>query len=133
MVTQRRISSRQTAAITFERASRLYRLVTLLADKPLSRALLTRRLSVGVRDFYRDLEILRAAGVEVLYEDGKYSLATRLAQAQAAVPFPNPGFTLAEAEQLARGRTAIHRRLRAQVQALRAAAEGRRSKRAAAG
>lgn len=129
MAKQRRRPAGPTAAITFERAVRIYRLLCILAESPQTRPVLIRRLAVGVRDFYRDLEILRTANVRVMYHQGKYSLATGLAQAQAAMPFPNPGFTLGEVEGLARGRSAVHRRLREQVKALKAAGTPRGTKR----
>jgi hypothetical protein len=133
MAKQRRRSAGPTAAITFERAVRIYRLLCLLADSPHTRPVLLRRLGVGIRDFYRDLEILRAANVRVIYHQRKYSLATGLAQAQADMPFPNPSLTLGEVEDLARGKSVVHRRLREQVKALKAAATPRSTKRRGAG
>jgi predicted DNA-binding transcriptional regulator YafY len=133
MAKQRRPTAGPAAAITFERAIRIYRLLCLLAESPLTRPVLIRRLGVGVRDFYRDLEILRTANVRVMYHQGKYSLATGLTHAQAAMPFPNPGLTLGEVEELAHGRSAVHRQLREQVKALKAAASPRPTKRRGAG
>jgi predicted DNA-binding transcriptional regulator YafY len=108
------------AAVTSERAVRLFRLVTLLGEKPQTRVFLTRRLDVGVRDFYRDLEILRKAGIAIAYERRKYSLASDLEKSRELIPFPISFLTLGEAEQLARGRTRAHRKLKDYIQAMKA-------------
>ena len=105
--------------VTAIRAARLFRLVSLLRKKPHTRSVLIRRLSVGVRDFYRDLDILRRSGVEIAYEDNKYTLQTDPDFAESRIPFPNPCLTLGEAEQLACGRSGVHRRLKEQIAELR--------------
>jgi predicted DNA-binding transcriptional regulator YafY len=101
-----------TAPVTPERAGRLCKLLRLLARKPQTRNGLARSLKIGVRGFYRDLEALRLANIEVQYQDGRYSLASKLEGAVARLPFPDPGLTLGEAMQLARGRSNAHRRLK---------------------
>jgi hypothetical protein len=103
-------------AITTARAARLYRLLALLGDKPQTRAMLTRRLKLGLRGFYRDLVALRDIGVQVDLARGRYVLAGSAAEAQARLPFPDPGLTLGEAQQLAKGRTAAHRKLKGQIE-----------------
>ncbi len=118
MVTRRPTSPTPAAPVTAERAMRLFRLVTLLGERPRTRQFLTRRLSVGIRDFYRDLEILRRSGVDIVHQDNSYTLLTVFKTAQSLIPFPNPGLTLGEAEQLARGRSAAHRKLQSLVQSL---------------
>jgi predicted DNA-binding transcriptional regulator YafY len=75
--------------------------------------MLARRLKLDVRGFYRDLELLRAFGVPVTSADGRYRLDESLTAALARLPLPDPHLTLAEAEQLAKGRTAAHRKLKA--------------------
>jgi hypothetical protein len=104
-----------TAPVTPERASRLCRLLRLLARKPQTRSGLAKSLKIGVRGFYRDLEALRLANIDVSYQDGRYTLANKLETAVARLPFPDPGLTLGEAMQLARGRSNVHRRLKNQV------------------
>jgi len=104
-----------TAPVTPERAGRLYRLLRLLGRKPQSRDVLANALGLGMRGFYRDLEALRLAGIEVLLKDGRYILGSKLADAIARLPFPDPGLTLGEATQLARGRSKAHRKLKRQV------------------
>src|SRR5262245_27003202 len=61
-------------AVTDERARRLARLLQLLGAGPQTRAALTRHLRLDVRGFYRDLELLRAAGIAVTLENRRYVL-----------------------------------------------------------
>ncbi|HXG09939.1 MAG TPA: hypothetical protein VNK04_09135 [Gemmataceae bacterium] len=103
------------AAVTARRAPRLYRLLKLLGRGPQTRARLTRQLGLDVRSFYRDLNLLRDAGIEVILDEGRYVLQGKTAQAIARLPFPDPHLTLGEAQQLARGRTAAHRKLKEQI------------------
>jgi predicted DNA-binding transcriptional regulator YafY len=118
---KQRTSSAATSAVTFERAARLYRLLQLLDGGPHKRDVLVRRLGLGVRGFYRDLEALRKAGIEVLLEAGRYALRGSADEAVERLPFPDPALTLGEARQLARGRSAAHKKLAAQVQAVQGA------------
>ena len=101
--------------VTPERAARLFRLVTLLGKDAQSRVNLTRALRLNVRGFYRDLEVLRAAGISVSLAQGKYTLHDDLARAAGRLPFPDPCLTLGEARQLARGRARVHQKLREQI------------------
>jgi hypothetical protein len=102
-------------AVTAERAARLHRLLRLLGKSPRTRDVLMRQLRLDVRGFYRDLEVLRGAGIGVTLTDRRYTLANDLEAAIARLPFPDPGLTLGEALQLAKGRTAAHRRLKQQI------------------
>ena len=97
--------------VTAERFARLVRLLHLLSQKPLAREALTRRLKMDVRGFYRDLGLVRAAGIGVELVDGRYHLSDGLEAALGLLPFPDPHLTLAEARLLARGRTAAHNKL----------------------
>jgi hypothetical protein len=103
------------ATITPERAARLFRLVRLLGKGPQSRAALIRALRFNVRAFYRDLEILRTAGIEVSLNKNQYALDEPAATALPRLPFPDPGLTLGEAKLLARGRSPAHQKLRKQL------------------
>ncbi len=102
-------------SVTAERAARLYRLLQFLGRGPQTRAALIRHLRFDVRGFYRDLEVLRSAEIAVILEKRKYALRNDLDDAVARLPFPDPRLTLGEARQLAKGRTAAHRKLRAQI------------------
>jgi hypothetical protein len=90
-------------------------MLTLLADKPLGRDVLARKLGLDVRGFYRDLELLRASGIEVRLTQGRYLLDGDAGEAAARLPFPDPLLTLGEARALAKGKTAAHRKLREQL------------------
>src|SRR5687767_7778966 len=102
-------------SVTPERAGRLFRLLTLLGAGPQTRTALTRRLRLGVRGYYRDLEVLREAGIQVELTNGKYALLEEAAQAIERLPFPDPGLTLGEARQLARGRREVNKKIRRQL------------------
>jgi hypothetical protein len=73
-------------AVTAERAQRLHRLLRLLGHGPQARAVLLRKLRLGIRGFYRDLETLRVVGTEVKLADGKYRLVDSLEAAGCRSP-----------------------------------------------
>jgi hypothetical protein len=106
--------------VTPDRFDRLVRLLRLVADKPLPRDALTRRLDIDVRGFYRDLGLVRTSGVRVELIDGRYALQGGLETALGLLPFPDPHLTLAEARLLSKGRTPAHRKLRDQLDSVRA-------------
>src|SRR5262249_46070940 len=103
------------APVTLERAGRLYRLLNLIGRKPQTRDALAKALKLGIRGFYRDLEALREAHIDVVLRDRRYSLAGKLSDAVSRLPFPDPGLTLGEATQLARGKSKAHQRLQQQL------------------
>jgi predicted DNA-binding transcriptional regulator YafY len=106
------------AALTAQRAARLYKLLTLLGEGPQTRRLLLNRLKLDVRGFYRDLETLRGFGIEVAPGfDTRYTLAGSVDDALARLPFPDPGLNVRDALQLANGTSPAHRRLRQRVTA----------------
>lgn len=112
----RKPAAANAKAVTSERAARLYGLIHLLAASPQPRGTLTRRLRLDVRGFYRDLELLRAAGIAVPLHNGRYSLDGSLEVAVARLPFPDPHLTLGEAKELAKGRGGAHKKLKKQIQ-----------------
>lgn len=103
------------SGVTPERFLRLHRMLTLLAEKPLGRDVLARKLGLDVRGFYRDLELLRASGIEIRLAQGRYVLDSDADVSAARLPFPDPLLTLGEARTLAKGKTAAHRKLREQL------------------
>src|SRR5437660_165418 len=105
-------------ALTPERFARLCRLVRFLGGGARTRAQITRHLRLDVRGFYRDLELLRAAGVRVTVDEGRYGLGEAVDGALARLPFPDPHLTLGEARQLAGGRTRAHRDLKDRIDRL---------------
>jgi hypothetical protein len=119
MASTKKLPTRASAPpVTAERAARLYRLLRLLAKKPQTRDALARVLRLGMRGFYRDLESLRTAEIEVQLNGGAYVLVGKLADAVARLPFPDPGLTLGEATELARGRSKAHLKLKKQIRAI---------------
>jgi hypothetical protein len=108
-------SQSRSRTVTAARVARLYRLLRLLAAGPLTRSALLRRLGLNQRGFYRDIEVLRAAGIHVSPRAGHYSLDPDFAAAVERLPFPDPGLTVGQAQRLARGKTAAHRILQARV------------------
>jgi predicted DNA-binding transcriptional regulator YafY len=105
----------KAGAVTAERAARLCRLLHLLGKGPQTRDILTHKLGLDVRGFYRDLEVLRTVGILVELEEHRYVLKGAASKAVALLPFPDPRLTLGEAQQLAKGRSVAHRKLREQV------------------
>ncbi len=110
--------AKKSKPITADRAKRLYRLLRLLGEKAQTRAVVTRRLKLNPRGFYRDLEALRKLGVVVHLVEGRYTLEGELGDALDLLPLPDPGLTLGDALQLAKGRTAAHKKLKAQIDAI---------------
>lgn len=99
--------------LTGQRAGRLFRLLTLLGNGSLTRERILRKLRIDVRGFYRDLEALRSLGVEVeMGDDNRYALALEFDEAMARLPFPDPGLNFRDVQQLAKGETSAHRKLR---------------------
>ena len=111
MAKKRKTPAKPAPSITPERFVRLYRMIHLLAEGPQTRQVLTRRLRLDVRGFYRDLDLLRSAGVSVTLDAGHYTLHQEADDAQALLPFPDPRLTLGAARALAKGRSPIHRTL----------------------
>jgi hypothetical protein len=62
--------------------------------------------------------LLRSVGIIVQLHEGEYSLDDTIARAVALLPFPDPHLSFGEITQLLRGRSAIHRRLREQMNQL---------------
>jgi hypothetical protein len=106
------------SAVTPERFVRLYRLIQILGNGPQNRHALAKRLSVDIRGFYRDLDVVRKAGVPISLSAGRYSLSEAAATALARLPFPDPHLTLGDARALSKGRTKTHQLLKAQITAI---------------
>ena len=109
----KKVTTETATSVTTDRSKRLFLLLKLLGNGAQSRATLTRKLRLGVRGFYRDLEVLRGVGIEIELAKGKYALTEELAQLVERLPFPDPSLNLGEARLLAKGRTRAHRKLRA--------------------
>jgi hypothetical protein len=57
---------------------------------------------MGLRTFYRELELLKRCGVKVRHKDKVYVLLATYEQAEGRLPFPDPQLSFAEMAELAR-------------------------------
>ena len=95
---KRTSSSRRRPAvhITLGRAARLHRLVMFLAASPRSRDEVLAELRIGLRTFYRELELLKRCGVRIQQKHKAYTLLATAEQAEGRLPFPDPQLSFAE-------------------------------------
>mgnify|MGYP001037478301 CR=1 FL=1 len=102
---------RPSIHITLPRASRLHRLITILGESPRTRDAVLAQLGIGLRTFYRELELLSKCGVKVRHKDRLYTLTTTVEQAEGRLPFPDPQLSFSEMADLARCDCEAGRRL----------------------
>ncbi len=102
---------RPSGHITLVRAARLYRMIATLSKMPLGRDSLLETLSIGLRTFYRELELLKKCGIRIRLENKLYTLKTTAEDAAGRLPFPDPQLSFAEMGELAQGTTNAARRL----------------------
>lgn len=102
---------RPTIHITLGRAARLHRLVMTLAGGAGARESLLAGLGIGLRTFYRELELLKRVGVKIRLIGGSYTLLTTAEEAQGRLPFPDPQLSFAEMAELSRCPCPAGRRL----------------------
>ena len=102
---------RPSVHITLGRAARLHRLVILLTESPRTRDAVLAALAIGLRTFYRELELLNRCGVKVLYKEKAYALQSTAEQAEGLLPFPDPQLSFAEMAELSRHPGEAARRL----------------------
>lgn len=93
---------RPSVHITLVRAARLHRLVMLLAEGARSREQVLSALGIGLRTFYRELELLKRCAVKVQFKDKAYTLHGTADQAEGRLPFPDPQLSFAEMAELSR-------------------------------
>jgi hypothetical protein len=113
-------SSRRRPAvhITLQRAARLHRLVRFLAGEPRGRPAILSELRIGLRTFYRELELLRRCGVKIRHRAKLYHLLPTAAEAEGRLPFPDPQLSFAEMAELAACDCPAGRRLAAMLAAV---------------
>ena len=87
--------------ITRERASRLFNLLRLLEERSRTRDEILKAQRIGLRTFYRELDLLKRCGVKVLHKDRLYTLASSASGAGGRLPFPAPQLSFAEMSELA--------------------------------
>jgi predicted DNA-binding transcriptional regulator YafY len=92
---------RPSVHITLQRAARLHRLVRFLANSPSNRVSILSDLRIGLRTFYRELELLKRCGVKVRHKNKLYDLVPTAAEALGRLPFPDPQLSFAEMAELA--------------------------------
>ncbi len=92
---------RPSVHITLQRAARLHRLVEFLAETSRGRTAILSELRIGLRTFYRELELLKRCGVRVRYKSKLYLLLATPEQAEGRLPFPDPQLSFAEMAELA--------------------------------
>ena len=100
-------------SLTPERATRLYQFLSLLESGPKTRPQLEKKLKIGLRTFYRDLEVLRAMDIDVATQNKKHVLNDRDWKSKLRVP--DPCLSFAEAEALASGKSAANKKIAAMV------------------
>lgn len=98
--------------VSGQRAGRLYRLLTQLEQGPVARAQLVKKLKVGTRTFYRDIDLLRECGVKIETRNDGYELKMTLESALQKLPFPDPQLTFGDVVALQKGRTQSHKKLK---------------------
>ena len=102
---------RPSVHITLQRAARLHRLVSFLASAARSRADILAELRIGLRTFYRELELLKRCGVKVRHKVKLYHLMATADEAEGRLPFPDPQLSFAEMAELARCDCSAGRRM----------------------
>jgi predicted DNA-binding transcriptional regulator YafY len=85
----------------------------LLAEHARSRESILAELGIGLRTFYRELELLKRCGVKIQQKNKLYTLLSTAAQAEGRLPFPDPQLSFAEMEELARSPGEAGKRLAA--------------------
>jgi hypothetical protein len=73
-----------------------------LAACPRSRESILAELAIGLRTFYRELELLHRCGVKIQQKNKLYTLLSTTAQAEGRLPFPDPQLSFAEMQELSR-------------------------------
>ena len=105
-------------AVTLERASRLSKLLKLIAKTARTREVLLAKLHLDVRGFYRDLKTLRERGVLMSAEGDSYRLLEDLDDARGKLPAPDPALSVADLRVLCKGNTDAHKKVRRLYDAL---------------
>jgi hypothetical protein len=94
-----------------QRAARLHRLVRFLSERPRARSAILSDLRIGLRTFYRELELLKRCGVKIRHKTKLYHLVPTAAEAEGRLPFPDPQLSFAEMAELAQCDCAAGKRL----------------------
>ncbi len=68
---------------------------------PTSRDTLLDQLAIGLRTYYRELDLLKRCGIKVKRDGKNYHLSSTIPEAEERLPFPDPQLSFAEMAQLA--------------------------------
>lgn len=102
---------RPAVHITLNRAARLHRLVMTLSAGGKTREGLLNHLNIGLRTFYRELELLKRCSVRIRLSKKLYVLHGTAEEAEGRLPFPDPQLSFAEMAELSRAAGPAARRL----------------------
>jgi predicted DNA-binding transcriptional regulator YafY len=102
---------RLSVQISPARAGRLHRLIVLLSQGSRRREEILVELAIGLRTFYRELELLKRCGIRVQQRQRTYVLMTSTEQANRRLPFTDPQLSFAEMADLSRHPGPASRRL----------------------
>jgi len=102
---------RPAVHITLQRAARLHRMVRFLAEGSRTRSAILSYLRIGLRTFYRELDLLKKCAVRVRLKTKLYHLVPTAAEAEGRLPFPDPQLSFAEMAELAQCPCAAGKRL----------------------
>jgi predicted DNA-binding transcriptional regulator YafY len=102
---------RPSVHITLQRASRLHRLVRFLAESPRARSAILADLRIGLRTFYRELDLINRCGVKVRHKAKLYHLVPAGPEPEGRLPFPDPQLSFSEMAELAQCPCASGKRL----------------------
>ncbi len=91
---------RPSVHISLQRAARLHRLVRFLADSPRARNGILSELRLGLRTFYREMDLLNRCGVKIRHKNKLYILLPTPDEAEGLLPFPDPQLSFAEMAEL---------------------------------
>ena len=105
-----------TIKITTQRCSRIYKLLLLMAKNRSKRSAILKKLKIGSRTFYRDLDLLRECGLNIDLNDHGYRLKNSIDDSLQCLPFPDPHFTFHDAVVLSKGRSKSHQKLKQQIE-----------------
>jgi hypothetical protein len=86
-------------------------LVRFLAQGPQARPAILSDLRIGLRTFYRELDLLKRCGVKIRHDSRRYALLPTADEALGRLPFPDPQLSFAEMAELALCTTSAGKRL----------------------
>ena len=75
--------------------------MTILVAGSTSRDVLLEQLAIGLRTYYRELDLLKRCGIKVRRDGKDYHLTGTVAEAEQRLPFPDPQLSFAEMAELA--------------------------------